>query len=210
MDDGIPIRLPHSRRLLGRAFSGLGPSRPECRLGGTTTGVSALYAEDVPGSRLSDVLGWVAVNSEDPAAVLPVFEGIREGRLLLQIDGEVENNPFEIFPEGSKIEVIPASTRSGQSSGLEEEGMERLRTAVEAFQRLPEVQIRSGIGIVAAGLEGEEELVYGLALLKRGRTFEERPAPVVFLTRDERQTVLLRAADWQETLVGVMNVFRNA
>lgn len=124
-----------------------------------STGVPALYAEDVPGNRLSDILGWAAVNSKDPADVLPVFEGIRDG-------------------------VIPASTQSGQSSGLEE----------TAFQRLPEVQIRSGIGIVAAGLEGEEGLVYGLALLKKGRIFEERSAPVAFLTRDERQTVLLRAA----------------
>lgn len=230
-----------------------------------SVGIPALYAEDLPGDKLSDILGWIAVNRDDPQVVLSIFEGIRDGRLLLKVDDVIEPDPFTVFPDGSKVEVIPSSTQSRPSSGLEE----------TAFQRLPEVQIRSGIGIVAAGLEGEEGLVYGLALLKKGRTLEGRPAPVAFLTRDERQTVLLRvagvgkgeifqadryssisagleaaaeylraqgaativplgvfekvslavrqvleglgipldpyvAADWQETLVGVVNVFRSA
>lgn len=137
------------------------------------------------------------MNSKEPQAVLPVFERIQDGRLLLKVNGEIQKNPFGLFPDGSRIEVVPAPGQ-GSASGLEEEAMMRLQMAVGKLEQLSEARMDSSVGIVAAGLEDEAGLVYGLALQRRGRTVDGRPERVAFLTRDERQFVLLRMAGVEE------------
>ena len=63
-----------------------------------------------------------------------------------------------------------------RAAGTEEESKD-LR---EQINLLPPVQVPSGVGVIAAGLEGEEGLAYGLLLDPR--------MPVVFLSRGDAET----------------------